>query len=257
MHLWQLKNDHAVWCYKSSMPDDLIIAPCGDAALTVEFGRVVDAGINARVRALDEVMTQEPPLGVRETMPSYGSLLVHYDPHTIRFVPLADRIRALVARLTIAPARQTGWCVPVAYGGSLGFDLEAVATSLDLCPEEIIRRHVHARYQVFMVGFLPGFTYLGGLDQTIAVPRRPVPRLCVPAGSIVIGGVQTAIGSIEGPSGWHVIGRTPVRAFAPQRDPAVFMMPGDRIVLEAISHDVFEVLTARAERGLLVAEPLL
>ena len=143
------------------------------------------------------------------------------------------------------------------YGGDHGFDLEEVAQQLKIDPEEIIRRHAASRYQVFMIGFLPGFTYLGGLDQTITTSRRTVPRHRIPAGSIVIGGKQTAVASIEGPSGWHVIGRTPVHAFMPRRDPVVFMMPGDRIVLEPVSADAFSELAVRARRGELVAEPIL
>ena len=196
------------------------IAPCGDCALAVEFAQSIETKVNARVRALDEALTLEPLKGVLETMPAYGSLLVQYDPQLTSFAILSVEIRNRASSCGTAKVRQTGWCIPVVYGGQFGFDLEAVSRELNLDPDEIVHRHAASRYHVFMIGFLPGFTYLGGLDQTISTPRRPVPRPRIPAGSIVIGGKQTAVASIEGPSGWHVIGRTPVHAFMADRDPS-------------------------------------
>ena len=233
------------------------IAPCGDSALTVEFAQAIDPRINARVRALDGSLTHDPPMGMSEAMPTYGSLLVLYDPVLTCFAVLKAEIEKRLTTLRIARQRQTGWCIPVIYGGTHGFDLDAVARDLQIDREEIVQRHAASRFHVYMIGFLPGFTYLGGLDQTIATPRRAVPRHAIPPGSIVIGGKQTAVSSIEGPSGWHVIGRTPVKAFMPDRDPVVFMMPGDRIVLEPLPADAFDDLAARSARGDLVAEPLL
>ena len=239
------------------MPDSPRLAPCGDRALTVEFAQAIDDWVNARVHALDAALARAPPPGVQETMASYGALLVHYDPTLTSFAELAPLLQERARTLTIVPPRQTGWRIPVAYGSTYGFDLDAVAETLGLTPAEVVARHTDAHYHVHMIGFLPGFTYLGGLDPSIAMPRRPVPRAQVPAGSIVVGGIQTAIGSIEGPSGWHVIGRTPVRAFMPARDPAVFMMPGDRVILEAVPTAAFDRLARCAADGSLVAEPIL
>jgi 5-oxoprolinase (ATP-hydrolysing) subunit B len=233
-----------------------LILPCGDTALTVEFAQAVDAGVNARVRALDAELARATPAGVIETMPTYGSLLVCYDPVIVDFATLAAQIRTRLDHGVLAAPVTTGWRIPVTYGGALGFDLEAAAKLLALPAPEVVRRHAASTYQVYMIGFLPGFTYLGGLDPTLAIPRRPVPRHSVPAGSIVIGGIQTAIGSIAGPSGWHVIGRTPVKPFMASREPAIFMMPGDRIALHAVDVATFDDLAAAAERGMLVAEPL-
>ncbi len=232
------------------------IHPCGDAALTVEFAPRVDAGINARVLGLDAALTAAGLTGVNETAPSYGSVLVYYDPLATTFELLRHRILQLCLTAPDITDTGAGWVIPVAYGGNHGFDLAAVAHHHGMAADEIVERHTSARYRVFMVGFLPGFTYLGGLDPDLAIPRRPVPRVTVPAGSIVIGGVQTAIGSIVGPSGWHVVGSTPVRPFMPRRDPVIFIKPGDTIVFEAISAAEHRDLSASAADGALVARSI-
>ena len=232
------------------------ILPCGDAALTVEFSQTISTAVNARVLGLDAALTDAGLTGVIESAPAYRSLLVSYDPLVTTFAILKHSILALCEIAPDMTGTGKGWVIPVAYGNAHGFDLDEVAGHHATTVSEIVRRHTSARYRVFMVGFLPGFTYLGGLDACLATPRRPVPRVTVPAGSIVIGGVQTAIGSIAGPSGWHVIGATPVRAFMPHRDPAIFMKPGDEVVFEAITGAEHISLSALAARGALVARPL-
>ena len=230
-------------------------APCGDAALTVEFAQAIDTDINACVLGLDAEIANAAIAGIQETVPTYGSLLVYYDPLVTSFATLRGELVALCAKAIAIRSTGAGWTIPVTYGGEFGFDLDAVAAFHGLDPQEVVRRHTAAPYRIFMIGFLPGFTYLGGLDPTLALPRRPVPRLKVPAGSIVIGGLQAAIGSIEGPSGWHVIGRTPVRLFMPERDPLVFVKPGDTIALRPISAAEHQALEHDAAGGALVAEP--
>ena len=232
------------------------ILPCGNSAVSVEFANAIDAEINARVHALDRVLRHSPPRGMTEAMPSYAALLVFYDPQATSFDAISSELRTLEAALPNRPAPITGrrWRIPVAYGGEFGFDLDAVSQRLRLDRDEIITRHTASMFKVFMIGFLPGFTYLGGLDPALAIPRRPTPRAKVPAGSIVIGGIQAAIGSIEGPSGWHVIGRTPVRTFHPTREPVVFLEPGDAVTFESIAAERFRSLDAGAAAGGLVAE---
>lgn len=233
-----------------------VFSPCGDSALMVEFAQAIDLRINRQVHALDRALQCRPPCGVRETMPTYGSLLVFYDPLRTSFRTLSNEIRLINASTTPDIIAGHYWRIPVVYGGSYGFDLDTVAETLGLAPQEVVARHVASVFEIFMIGFLPGFTYLGGLDPALAIPRRPVPRQKVPAGSIVIGGIQAAIGSIEGPSGWHVIGRTPVRAFMAKRDPAVFMKPGDGVVFESWPPEQFAALDTAAAAGELVAEPM-
>lgn len=231
---------------------DLRILPCGDAALTVEFGDVIDPDVNARVLELGRAA--EGVEGLIETVPTYRSLLVHYDPERVGFAEMGGALTRLAHGLhgTVAPGRT--WNVPVAYGGPHGIDLEATAATHGLTADELIARHTAPTYRVYMLGFLPGFAYLGGLDPTIATPRRVSPRLKTPAGTISIGGIQALVGSLEAPSGWHLLGRTPMRNFMPSRDPAVILEPGDAVRFQPIDPGEFERLDREAEAGGLVAE---
>jgi 5-oxoprolinase (ATP-hydrolysing) subunit B len=145
--------------------------------------------------------------------------------------------------------------VPVAYGSSFGEDLEEFARRKGITPEAVVERHLAGRYRVYMVGFMPGFTYLGGLDPALALPRRDVPRTLTPAGSISIGGIQTAISSIAAPSGWHLLGRTPVRAFDKRRTPPFLFNTGDLIRFERIDGVTWHELAESAAAGNAVARP--
>lgn len=230
------------------------ILPCGDAAVSVEFGDAIDPGLNARVLALDEALRRAAPKGVVETVPTYRSLLVHFDPLATDY----DELTAFLdgqAR-TIAPMDSTGrrWKVPVVYGGTFGEDLEELAERHGLTPAGVIERHAGAVYRIYMIGFLPGFAYLGGLDPSLATPRRTQPRAKVPSGFIAIGGAQTAIGSIEGPSGWHLLGRTPVRSYDPGREPAFLLAAGDEVVFEPVDPSRWDDLERAAQAGDPVAE---
>jgi 5-oxoprolinase (ATP-hydrolysing) subunit B len=230
------------------------VLPCGDAALTVEFGDTVDAGINARVLALDAALAAAPLPGVRETIPTYRALYVHYDPVAVRFHDLAGRLRALAAQHHAQPAPGKSWNVPVVYGGDFGMDLDDVARRHGLTTHEVIARHAAALYRVYMIGFMPGYAYLGGLDQSIATPRRDEPRLVTPAGAVMIGGAQAGIQCLAAPSGWHVLGRTPFRNFHPRRDPLFLMAPGDAVRFTPIAAKEWEALDRAAEKGEWVAE---
>ena len=225
---------------------------CGDAALAVEFGDTVDPRLNAKVLALDARAKNLP--GVVETVPTYRSLLVHYDPTIAAFADLSDALRGLARDLPDEPAEGRLWRIPVVYGGEYGIDLEDVAVRHGLTPAEVVARHAAPVYRVYMIGFLPGFAYLGGLDPSIATSRREVPRLKTPPGTISIGGVQALVASIEAPSGWHLLGRTPVRSFMPGRDPVFLLEAGDRVVFEPVPQSRWAVLEAAADRGEPVAE---
>jgi KipI family sensor histidine kinase inhibitor len=226
---------------------------CGDTAISVEFGSVIDAGLNARVLALDEALGEalergELP-GLRETVPTYRSLLVIFDPLAVDLPALKARILALTA--ADAPDRKElrRWRVPVVYGGEHGMDLAATAQTHGISPEELVRRHSAGVYTVAMLGFMPGFAYLDGLDASLATPRRPEPRQLTPSQSVAIGGAQGAISTVEGPSGWHMIGRTPARGFMPGRTPVFLYEPGDQIRFESIGHSDWDALDARAAAG--------
>ena len=234
-------------------PPEVRLLDFGDTALTVEFGSVIDSRLNARVLALDATLARETPRGLIETVPTYRSLLVIFDPLVVDLPALKARIREL-ARAAV-PARQATrrWRVPVVYGGEFGADLEGVADRHGLASEELVRKHQAATYTVAMIGFMPGFAYLSGLDVALATPRRPEPRQMVPAQSVSIGGAQCAISTVEGPSGWHMLGRTPVRGFMPGRDPVFLYEPGDEVRFERIGSDEWAPLEARAAAGEPVA----
>ena len=228
------------------------ILPCGDSSLTIEFGNDIDPALNARVLELDAAASRVA--GVVETVPTYRSLLVVYDPEIVGFADLGRTLADLAEGLGGAPRPGRIWSIPVAYGGEHGIDLEATAALHGIGSDELVRRHSAPTYRVYMLGFLPGFAYLGGLDPTIATPRRVSPRLKTPAGTISIGGIQALVASLEAPSGWHLLGRTPVRNFVPGRDPTVILEPGDGVAFRAIDAGEFARLDREAERGALVAE---
>jgi KipI family sensor histidine kinase inhibitor len=227
------------------------VLACGDSALAVEFGTAMDADSNRRVFALDRALKNAPIEGIVETVPTYRSLLVHYDPLALGFSELSDRLLALLDQPGSAGNLSRHWRVPVFYDG---LDLDDVAKAHDMSPDELIQRHSTPRYDVAMIGFTPGFSYLRGLDPAIATPRRAQPRIATPAGTISIGGAQAALQCLAGPSGWHLLGRTPVRTFHPQRDPVFLIEPGDTVTFERIDAAAFDRLERLAERGETVAE---
>ena len=223
------------------------ILPSGDSAITVEFSRNIDDAANQRVLALDRILANEPVAGVTETVPTYRSLLVHYDPMLIDFDTLGEKLVAL-AQLPVPPTTKTRrWRIPVAYGGEHGIDLEDVANTLNTTPDDIVARHIAGDYRVAMIGFTPGWSYLSGLDKFLHMPRRQNPRLLTPAGTISIGGVQAGIQCLAGPSGWHLLGRTAVRTYQLHRDPTFLLEPGDRVTFSAVDARTFAEQDRAAE----------
>lgn len=218
-------------------PAGFRLLAAGDTALTVELGDAVDPKINAQVLALDKALSEAKLAGIVETVPTYRSLQVHFDPDVLDVDTLRRTVERLAADLDDRPPPGRLWTVPVAYGGEHGIDLENVAERTGLTTEQVIARHLGGDYRVYMIGFQPGFTYLGGLDPKLHLPRRETPRLKTPAGTISVGGIQAAVASIEAPSGWHLLGRTPVRAFDPARADPFLFRAGDRIRFERIAYD--------------------
>jgi KipI family sensor histidine kinase inhibitor len=230
------------------------LLPSGDSAITVEFSRNIDDAANRRVLALDRAMAAEPIIGVAETVPTYRSLLVHYDPVQIGFEALCEKLKALAQRPAEAATKTRRWRIPVAYGGENGIDLEDVAKALSTTPDAIVARHVAGDYRVAMIGFSPGWSYLSGLESFLHMPRRQNPRLLTPAGTISVGGVQTGIQCLAGPSGWHLLGRTPVRTYQLHREPMFLTEPGDGITFFPIDAKTFAEQDRAAEAGEIVAE---
>ncbi len=232
------------------------ILPSGDAAITVEFSRNIDDAANQRVLALDRVLADEQVAGVTETVPTYRSLLVHYDPVAIDFDTLGAKLAAMAQRPVPALAKTRRWRIPVSYGGEHGIDLEDVARTLKATPDEIVARHAAGDYRVAMIGFTPGWSYLSGLEKFLHMPRRQNPRLLTPAGTISVGGVQAGIQCLAGPSGWHLLGRTPVRTYQLHRNPIFLLEPGDRITFSAIDAKMFAEQDRAAEAGEIIAEQI-
>jgi 5-oxoprolinase (ATP-hydrolysing) subunit B len=230
------------------------LLPSGDSAITVEFSRNIDDAANRRVLALDRAMTAEPLTGVTETVPTYRSLLVHYDPVLIDFDKLGEKILTLAQRPVPATTKTRRWRIPVVYGGEHGIDLEDVAKTLNTTPDEIVARHVAGDYRVAMIGFTPGWSYLSGLEASLQMPRRQNPRLLTPAGTISIGGVQTGVQCLAGPSGWHLLGRTAVRTYQLHRDPTFLLEPGDRVTFSVVDAKTFAEQDRAAEAGEIIAE---
>jgi 5-oxoprolinase (ATP-hydrolysing) subunit B len=230
------------------------LLPSGDSAITVEFSRHIDDAANQRVLALDRTLAEVPLPGVTETVPTYRSLLVHYDPGQIDFATLGEKLLALAQRPVSAAAKTRRWRVPVTYGGENGNDLEDVAKRLNTTPDDIVARHVAGHYRVAMIGFTPGWSYLSGLDKFLHMPRRENPRLLTPAGTVSVGGMQTGIQCLAGPSGWHLLGRSPVRTYQMHRDPIFLLEPGDHVTFFAIDAKTFAEQDRAAEAGAIIAE---
>jgi inhibitor of KinA len=214
------------------------IAPQGDCCLMVEFGQKVDRETNLRARALAQYLLEHPLPGVLDVVPAFTTVAVHYRPEAFAdpagsgspYERLSDRVeRILQAGVErAAPVFRTVE-IPVCYGGEFGPDLEEVARARKLAPEEVIALHAQSPHVVYMLGFAPGFPYIAGLDERLAVPRRATPRLKIPLGTIAIAGNQSVVYSIETPGGWNLIGRTPLRVFTPEADPPSLLRAGDAV----------------------------
>src|SRR5574341_284492 len=210
--------------------------PLGDSALLVKFGDEIDPIINQRVHALDTLLHARQVAGVIETAPAYATLLVHYDPLVLTYAQVAEGVSAEMDRVESDAARKPRRIeVPVRYGGEHAPDLDFVAAHHHISAQEVVRLHASRDYIVYLMGFTPGFAYMGKLDDAIATPRLETPRTRVEAGSVGIAGAQTGIYPIDSPGGWRLIGWTSTRLFDLRSDPPFLFSPGDtvRFVIEA------------------------
>ena len=222
------------------------ILPANDSSILIEFGDSIDYSINARVYSLQsEIERSNLVDAVIETIPSYRSLLIEYDVAVLTYAEIRDRVDALIGK-TVASSNQIGDLgteshrIPVTYGGRFGPDLETVAEHAGIDAEEVVAIHSGTDYHVFMLGFAPGFPYLGGMDERIACPRLATPRTRVPAGSVGIAESQTGVYPNESPGGWQLIGRTPIALFDVNAEPPAAMLPGTQVNFVPISHEEYE-----------------
>jgi inhibitor of KinA len=228
----------------------------GEAALVVEFGRLVSPDIHERVLALDAALGTDLPDGVRELVPTYRSLMVHYDPLRISRAALIELVHARLASPVETARVANRWIVPCCYEPPHGEDLAEMAGVLRRSATEVVSHHAATTYRVYMYGFAPGFTYLGGVDETIAVSRRSKPRPPHAPGAVLVGGGLGAVATFAMPTGWYVVGRTPERLYAPDRATAFLLEPGDELRFEPIDAATFATLEARANAGEVVARRL-
>jgi inhibitor of KinA len=213
---------------------------CGDTALSVEFGNCIDPAVNAQVQRLFKVLKEQRIPGVLGLISTYRALLIQYDPWACSYERLLQHVEdGLQSEVQGLTADSALFEIPVCYGSEYGPDLEAVAAFHKLLPERVIELHSRPLYSVFMLGFTPGFPYLGGLDERLVTPRRQEPRSSVPAGSVGIADHQTGIYSLDSPGGWQLIGRTPMKLFDLGRTEPFLLKPGDRVKFKPTARDVF------------------
>ncbi|HRD94915.1 MAG TPA: 5-oxoprolinase subunit PxpB [Rubrivivax sp.] len=233
--------------------DEVNILKAGEGGLVVDFGDRIDPAVNARVHRLARAIAQALPDLAREIVPTYRSLMVLFNPLQTSRQSLEARIRQLLQGLgvTAGQAEQARVVeIPVCYGGAYGPDLAHVAEHNGLGMEEVIGIHTAKPYLVYMLGFTPGFPYLGGMSERIATPRLAQPRVAIPAGSVGIAGSQTGIYPIESPGGWQLIGRTPLRVFNPQAANPFLFAAGDHLRFVAIDECSFQSIQRDVDQGL-------
>jgi KipI family sensor histidine kinase inhibitor len=219
----------------------MTISPAGDSALWVEFGNEISLSLNSRVHGLAGSLREKPLRGVVDLVPAYASLLVCYDPMVISGKKLSAALASRAKKnsgLGQDGGRVVG--IPVCYGGDFAPDMDAVRAHTGFSQEEVIARHTSPLYRIYMLGFLPGFPYLGGLDPALETPRLETPRTKIPAGSVGIGGAQTGIYPLESPGGWRIIGRTPLKPYDPDRAEPFLYRAGDSIRFYPVSRDEYD-----------------
>ena len=228
---------------------DVRFLSAGDTALVVEFGDRIDRLLSERVLRLGALVREQALPGVVEVVPTFRSLMVHYDPLATGGAALTGQLKDLLDGGAAAVGEARLWRIPACYEPTHAPDLEDVARQTGLTPDEVVRLHAGTRFHVYMIGFVPGYPYMGDLPDRLVLPRRANPRIRVPAGSIAIAATMTAIYPLESPGGWHLIGATPVRLFdAGSARPALFG-PGDKVCFEPVSGSEFENIRAACQAG--------
>ncbi len=213
----------------------------GDRGLLLEFGDEISREINEKVRRMALAIQAEILEGIVETVPTYRSLLIIYNPTVLPIEGLKKRLERIEEGLRQTPLPQPNLIhIPVVYGGIYGPDLEGVAKYHRISQEEVIRLHCSKPYLIYMIGFMPGFPYMGELPQALVTPRLKTPRLIVPKGSVAIAQRQTGIYSMESPGGWQLLGRTPVELFYPDKDPPSILQMGDFVQFSPMTEKEFE-----------------
>lgn len=219
--------------------------PCGDSAITVEFGNVIADDLNAAVHAFASAVEGLALPAIYEVVPTYRSATVHYDPAVFSYPDLLELLAPLAQSAGASRAEGPVVEIPVLYGGDYGPDLPEVAAHCNMTPQQVVALHSAPNYRIYMLGFTPGFPYLGGMDPKLSTPRRREPRVRIPAGSVGIAGAQTGVYPIQSPGGWQLIGRTPLRLFDPSLNPPILLAAGQRIRFVPITQEDYDKLEGR------------
>ncbi len=224
---------------------------CGDSALIIKTGNDISVKTNHAVRKLLFLFENQKINGIIDFIPSYNELMICYNPAIVSYENLLHILHSVEADIeTIKLPEPRVIHVPVLYGGDEGPDLPEVASFSRLSENEVIQIHCSANYYVYMLGFTPGFCYLGGMDQRISTPRKQTPRLSISAGAVGIADKQTGIYSIESPGGWQIIGKTPLRLFDPLRKPEFLIGAGDYVRFFSVSGDEYGDILSRVQDGI-------
>jgi inhibitor of KinA len=222
----------------------------GDKALVVEFGNEISEATNSKVRNLYVALSKYKVAGIEEMTPTYRSLLIHYNPLAIKLDTLQRKVKELLENLDKVEIPKPRIIeIPTVYGGEYGPDLSFVAEHNGITPEDVVSIHSSVDYLIYMLGFTPGFPYLGGMSEKIAAPRLSAPRTKIPAGSVGIAGKQTGIYPIESPGGWQLIGRTPLSLYSPKRQPPIVLQAGDYVRFVPISADKYNEISEQVLQG--------
>ena len=226
------------------------ILTAGDSSILIQFGNAIDPDINARIAATVQLMKEQHIEGVVDIIPAFCSLLINYDPRVISYEEMRTRMEKILSVEIAAGARKKKvFEIPVCYGGEFGPDLATIAEHAGLSEQEVIDIHTSTDYLIYMLGFLPGFTYLGGLDERIHTPRLANPRIRIPAGSVGIGGSQTGIYPMDSPGGWQLMGLTPVKTYDPDREVPILVEAGDYIRFVPVDRAEYDRIKAEVEQG--------
>lgn len=212
----------------------------GDSAITVEFGNTIHPSLNAKVVSLFTTLQEKKMEGVTDLIPTFRSLFISYDPRIILFEELKEHVSKLAKITSLQKMKKKKVIeIPVCYGNSFGPDIQNVMEHSGLSQEEVIQLHTKPNYLIYMLGFLPGFAYLGNLDSRLVTPRLSSPRIKINAGSVGIGGSQTGIYPLDSPGGWQIIGRTPLKPFDATRENSILYKAGDYIRFQSITPDEY------------------
>lgn len=223
------------------MYDKVKFLIASEKAICVEFGNEISEAINAKIRTFEKLLWEHNIHGITETVPTYRSIMVHYSPDIILYSELKERLQALINEMSDMPMPDGKLVrVPVVYGGEYGPDLEHVARHNGLTTKEVIHIHTKNTYLIYMLGFTPGFAYMGGMDERIATPRLETPRVNIPGGSVGIAGSQTGIYPLDSPAGWQIIGRTPLTLFDHARPEPCLFEAGQRVQFYQITEKEFK-----------------